>query len=297
MFKLKSVARLSLLGLMILLLAGCLGPKSPQAVAKAFWQAVIEHDASEVAKYSTLGNAQAFTGFGLDWHGYKAEWGKIIIDGDQASIETRFTGPMDSTSGKRQCVTYLARQDGVWKVDYQKTGDDLHGGALGMLFGQLNQMGSALSQSLNASAKQLNAEMERMGKKLQAMADSFSQQARSILNRHARELQDIMKQLQDSINRALRDKNNHPSEHDRQVMVRVAADLNDSSALLANPDTSSLTACNNDMGMARQQLDDINGGVSDDYKKQWAALAQQFDKVMRQMLNELADSMKGDDSR
>ncbi|MEJ2362102.1 MAG: hypothetical protein P8Z75_11865 [Gammaproteobacteria bacterium] len=281
---------------MTLLLSGCFGPKTPQAVAKAFWQAVIEHDAVAAAKYSTLTNAQAFTGFDLDWHGYKPEWGKVIIDGDRASIETRFSGLAGNAADKRQCVTYLVRQDGVWKVDYRRTGEDLHGGALGQLFGQLNQMGTALSKSLDASAKQLNAEMQRLGKKLQAMADSFSQQAESILNKHARELQDIMQQLRDSINRALRDKNNHPSEHERQVMVKVAADLNDSSALLAHPDTKSLTACNNDMGMAQQQLGDINTGVSDDYKDQWQALMQRFDRVMRQMLNELADSMNSENN-
>jgi gas vesicle protein len=274
-----------------LLLSGCFGPKTPQAVAKAFWQAVIAHDADAVVSYSTLSNPKSFDAFGLDWHGYTPVWGRVVIDGDQASIETHFTGPAGSQEGNRKCVTYLVRQKGDWKVDYPETAKDLHGGALGALFGSLGQMGHTLSKQLDASAKQFNAEMQRMGKKLQAMADSFSQQAEGVINKNAKRLQDIMRQLQDSINRALQDKHNHPSAHERQVMVNVADDLNASSNLLAHPSSKSLSACNDDMGAAQQQLNSIDSGVSDNYKTQWRALGRQFQAAMQQMLDEFANSV------
>lgn len=274
-----------------LLLSGCFGPKTPQAVAKAFWQAVIAHDADAVVSYSTLSNPTAFDAFGLEWQGYTPVWGRVVIDGDQASIETRFKGPSAGREATRQCMTYLVRQKGEWKVDYRETAKDLHGGALGALFGSLGQMGHTLSKQLDASAKQFNAEMQRLGTKLQAMADSFSQQAESVLRQHAKRLQDIMRQLSDSINRALQDKNNHPSEHDRQVMVQVSDNLNDSSSLLARPGSKSLTTCNHDMGMAQQQLNSIDSGVSDSYKKQWRALGRQFQSAMQQLLDEFANSV------
>lgn len=275
-----------------LFLSGCFGPKTPQEVSQAFWQAVIEHDANGVVKYSTLSNAQAFDGFGLDWKGYKPALGKVVIDGDEARIETRFNGLAGSAAGNRHCETYLVRQNGTWKVDYKMTGNDLRGGALGALFGHLQQMGNELSKSLDATAKQLNADMERLGHKLQDMADSFSQQAGPIIDKHARELQDIMRQLQDSINRALRDDDNHLNDHDKQVMTEVAANLGDSSQTLADPTTGNVTQCNYHMGMAQQRLGGIDSDVSDQYKQQWQALGKRFEKVMREMLDELANSLK-----
>lgn len=292
-FSSRSMLVLCLLGLMAVLLAGCLGPKSPQAVTKAFWQAVIDHDVDDVVKYSTLTNVQDYNGFGMDWKGYKPTWGKVVIDGNQASVESSFSGPIGNTSQSRQCTTYLVKQNGVWRVDYNQTSADLRGGALGHLFGQLNAMGHELSKSLNDSARQLDREIAQLGQRLQLMADDFTQQTQAIVEKHAKELQEIMRELQDSINRALQDDHNHLNNHDQQVMVKVSADLNDSSSLLANPNPRTLTACNNDMGMARQQLASIDGDVSGEYRTQWQTLSKQYESVMRQMLDELADTVKG----
>ena len=280
-----------------LLLSGCVGPKTPQEVAKAFWHAVIENDAGEVAKYSTLSNPQDFDGFGLDWHGFTPVWGRVIIDGDQASIVTEFSSPSSNEAEKRKCVTYLVRRNDVWKVDYKLTGTDLHGGALGALFGQLNQLGTEISKSLGASVNELNLEMERLSRKLRDMTDAFSQQATKIIDKYSGELQHIMRQLAESINRALQDKNNHLSDKDRQTMTEVVADLDTSSKSLANPSTQTVTESNKQMGMAQQRLDSINRGVADDYKTQWQTLGRQFATVMRDMLDELAASVKRNDAK
>jgi uncharacterized membrane-anchored protein YhcB (DUF1043 family) len=288
----KSVLLALVLMCTALLLSGCLGPKTPQEVAKAFWYSVINHDAQNVVKYSTLNNPQEFDGFGLDWHGFTPAWGRIVIDGDQASIVTEFSGPTTNAADKRKCVTYLIRSNDVWKVDYKMTGNDLHGGALGALFGQLNRLGNELSMSLDASVNELNAEMERLSRRLKEVTDSFSQQATKIIDKYADDLQQITRQLADSINRALNDKNNHPSEKDRQTMTEVAADLDTSSRALANPSTQTVTASNKQMATAQQRLDTINSGVADDYKTQWQTLGRQFATVMRNMLDELAASVK-----
>lgn len=282
---------LTLLLCLALLLAGCFGPKTPQAVAKAFWQAVIAHDTDAVVQYSTLTEPQAFNGFGMDWKGLKPAWGKVIINGDQASIETRFNGPVSSETAQRQYVTYLVRKNGVWKVDYTRTGDDLRGGAIGNLFGRLGQLGDSLSKTFDDSAKALSGEMQRLGRKLQDMSDQFSQQASGIIDKHARELQRIMRQLQDSINRALQDKKNHPSDQERQAMTQVADHLHESSAALDSPTTKSVTHCNDTMMHVQQRLNSIDNGISDDYKNQWRDLTRQFQTVLHKMTDQLANSV------
>ena len=284
----KSASLLFVLMCLALLLSGCLGPKTPQDVAKAFWQAVIDNDAHGVVKYSTLSKPEDFDGFAMDWHGFTPAWGKIIIDGDKASIVTEFTRASGSKNDNRKCVTYLVRRNDVWQVDYKLTANDLHGGPLGSLFGKLNQLGNELSRNLDASVKELNVEMERLSRKLQDMADTFSRQASEIIDKHAQELQKLMQDLKDSINRALKDDDNHLSDKDRQVMTEVAADLDVNSKNLSNPSAEAITQSNNNMGMAQQRLDSINSDVSDDYKQRWQALGRQFEEVMRNMLDELA---------
>lgn len=292
MVKAKPISKLSVyLSLVVLcstlLLSGCLGPKTPQEVAKAFWQAVIDDDAHAAVKYSTLNTPSEFDRFGLDWHGFKPSWGKIIIDGDKARIVTTFSGPSSTETANRQCVTYLVHSNDVWKVDYKMTGDDLHGGALGALIGKLNQLGSELSKNLDASMQELNLEMERLSRKLKDMTDSLSQQANKIIEKSAEDLQRIMKELEQSINRALQDKHNHPSDRDRQVMQEVAADLDASSRKLSNPSTESIAESNYNMTMAEQRVDAIDNGIADDYKQHWQALARQFEQVMHKMMDEL----------
>lgn len=282
---------LMLLGL-TLLLSGCLGPKTPQAVTLAFWQAVVENHADAVAKYSTLADPKAFAGFGLQWGGFKPELGKIVIEGDQATVETRFAAPAGSDKASRHYTTYLVRKAGVWKVDFKTTAQGVHGGALGVLFGRLNQLGGELSKSLDASARSLNVELERLSQKLKTMSDSFSQQASGIIDKHAQQLQGILRELEDSIHRALEDGDNHPSDKDKQVMVKVSTDLTHSCKALADPTTQSITICNADMATARQQLETVDDGVSANYKQHWQTLSQRFDAVMREMVDELSRSVK-----
>lgn len=279
-----------------LLLSGCFGPKTPQEVAKAFWLAVVHNNADVAAKYSTLNKPEEFDGFSMKWDGYQPSWGKVIIDGDQASIVTEFTGPDGSETNHRKCTTYLVRQNDVWKVDYKMTGNDLHGGALGVLFGKLSQLGNDLSKQINSSVAELNVEMDRLSRKLEDMADSFSQQAAKIIDQHAQELQNILQELEESINRALKDDNNHLSDQDRQMMIEVSSDLDASGKRLANPSTATITNSGKTMGMAQQRLGSIDGGLSDDYKKRWHELGKQFEENVRKMLDELTASVKQTDN-
>lgn len=275
-----------------LLLSGCFEPKTPQDVAKVFWQAVIDNNAKDVVRYSTLSKPDAFDGLSMDWRGFKPSWGKIIIDGDHASIEIEFSGPTGAETAKRQCVTYLVRKNDVWKVDYKLTQVSLSGGAIGNFLGTLNQLGSELSKNFDSSVKQLDVELERLSRKFKEMAESFSHQASKIVEQHAEELQKIMKELEESINRALEDGNNHLSDRDKQVMKEVAADLDASSQHLSTHSAEAITKSNNNMALAKQRLDSVNSGAADEYNKHWEALFREFEDTMRTLLDELAQSEK-----
>lgn len=287
----KSVLRSFLLVCTMLSLTACFGPKTPQEVAQVFWKAVLNNDVEGAVKYSTLTDKEHYDALSKDWTGYQASWGRVIIDGDEASIVSEFTAPANSGRNNRKFVTYLVRQDGVWKVDYDRTKMAVRGGVLGNLLDKLGQLGDELSQQMNSSADDFKREMDRMSKQLEQMADSINAEASKSVNKFAEELRKSIKELEDSINRALKDDNNM-SDHDRQVLQAAADDLHQDNERLANPTVEAIGKSSSNIGKTQQQLDNLNSDSMDKYKQEWHALTRKIENDMRRMLDELASSAK-----
>lgn len=278
----------------ILLLAGCFGPKTPQEVAHAFWDSVIHNDIPDVVNFSTLNDAQQYDSFSKDWSGYQPSWGKVVIDGDQASIVSEFTRPDEPGSGNRKFVTYLVRHDKQWKVDYERTKMAVHGGALGALFGKLSQLGDDLSQQLASSTDSFNREMERMASELEQLSESYGQQAMVTMEVYAEQLRQYIEALEESINRALEEEDDNLSDKDRHALRAIAADLEQDSQNLAAPTTEAITEGSKNIGKAQQQLVSIDGAALNKYRQEWLDMAAKFEADMRNMLDELSKTAPGD---
>jgi len=284
----KSLSRLSLLLFSVFLLSACLAPKTPQEVTKAFWGAVINDDAASAVEYSTLTDVKDFDGFSKVWKGFKPTWGKVIIDGEEASVVSSFASPENSDMDKREFTTYLVRQGDTWKVDYSRTKDAVNGGALGSLFGALSQLGSDLSKQFESSANDFRHEMERMSKELEAMSEELGKQSSESINQYADELRKNIQELEESINRALKDRNNKLTDEERQKLQEVAKDLDKDKENLSDPTPESVAESSINVGKAQQQLDAISNEYVNEYKKQWRELSKQLEEEMQRMMNELA---------
>jgi hypothetical protein len=104
-----------------LILSGCFSPKSPQDVTREFWEAVITQNVDNVIEYSTLVDTSSYDSFNKNWDDYQLILGKIVIDANQANIETKFSKIDNNNENQRNLNTYLIKQDGEWKVDYVHT--------------------------------------------------------------------------------------------------------------------------------------------------------------------------------
>jgi hypothetical protein len=163
---------------MALLLSACFGKKTPQEVTEAFWEAVIDNDAKSAVKYSTLTDVQEYDGFSRDWSGLRPVLGKIVIDGEEASIVTELTGSDEAGDVPVKLVTHLVRQDDKWKVDYVRTREELSGGVLGNLLGGLNRLGKQITGKLSAASKDLRTRKEPFGKRQARAARSCDRSER-----------------------------------------------------------------------------------------------------------------------
>lgn len=187
------------------LLSSCHTPQTPQQVTQLFWLAVIEDKPDEVVEYSTLLDIKDYDRFSTNWNGFQPDLGKITIENNAASVESQFTPPTGADLKERKLTTYLVMQNEEWKVDYQKTRDEMKAGKAGSLFGKLNQIGKDLQKQLENSAGEFNSEMEQLGEKLQSLSDQVGSDAAEGVEKFADELEESIKELEESIDRALKD--------------------------------------------------------------------------------------------
>lgn len=275
---------------LLLLLSACLSPKTPQDVAQVFWESVVKNDAKDVVEYSTLVDVKQFDRFSKDWAGFQVSWGRVVIDGDQASIESRFSKAGGSEADNREFTTYLVRRNGEWIVDYVRTSEEVRGGVILDLLGALSDVGKELSAQLESAAKEFSNEMERMGKEFEEHSESLDQQASKSVEKFAEELQRSIIELEKSIERALQEQENNLSERDRRVLNQVVIDLSKNREILLQPNLKSIAESSKNIAKARKQLDSIDRQVAEKYQRQWQAWGEKVESDTKHLLNQISSA-------
>jgi len=289
----KFVLRCIVLLYPILLLLACFGPNTPQEVTQAFWKSVVNNDAGKAVEYSTLVDVKQYDRFSKDWDGFRPSWGKVVIEGDEASVESRFSKSGDAQADNREFITYLVRRNGKWIIDYARTNEAVQGGVFSNLVEKLSRAGKDISAQFGITANDFNGEMERYGKKLEKMSGELNRQATEIIEKFSADLRNSIKELEESINRALEEQDKNLSERDRRVLHEVATDLNNDSENLSQPGIQPIAYGSKDIAMAQQRLDSIDDQVAGKYKKQWHEWSEKIEAAMKNMLDELSEAIKG----
>lgn len=272
----------------IVLLTACTAERTPQEVTQAFWQAVIENDAKGAVRHSTLTDVQQYDGFGRDWSGFTPAWGRIVIEGAEASIETTLTTAAADNTRPLTFVTHLVRQDEQWQVDYARTAEDVNAGPLAKLFGRLERLGKDISQQLASTSDKLALELERMGEEFEELSRELGGQATASAEKFADELRRHIDALAESARRALEERERQLSDQDRQTLQGVVAELDEGSARLDDePTLQAIAASSESVASARQQLATIDGEAIAPYKEQWDAWGEQIAADLQRMLDEL----------
>ncbi len=284
--------RFTALLLSTLILTGCFGPESPQDVTREFWEAVITQNVDDTIEYSTLLDAKSYDSFNKKWDGYQLVIGKIVIDGNQAEVETKLSRIDNNSENHRKLNTYLVKQDGQWKVDYVHTAKSMDGDVFTQFLGQLDDLGKKLSDTLKDSSNKFSIEMKRLENELKIFAQSTSDEANKIIEQHGAELKKSIEELAESIDRALKEHNNDLSEEEKRKLLKVSDDLNKSQQSLSTPTVSNINQSNRYMIQAQQQLDEINNETISSYKKQWQDWQYSFERDMQSLLDALSTKRK-----
>jgi hypothetical protein len=267
-----------------LLSSACSGELTPQETAAAFWSAVIEQDVANVIKHSTLTEPYEYDGFSRDWHGFQPAWGKLVIDGDEASIATTLTRPGDPNGQPVELVTYLVRQTGPWQVDYVRTREAMHSPLTG-LFKRLDRMSQQLSEQLRLTSSDAEAEIERLAVQLEQLSSALGRKAADSIEAYAETMRRSIDRFAESVDRALQEQ--ELPKRDRQLLKEASADLHRESKRLSRPSAQIITDSSRVAAAARQRLGTLDADAMAPYQEQWQARSEEIEARMRRMLDEL----------
>lgn len=162
--------------LLLLALSGCETAKSPDQVTRAFWTAVIDNDLEKAEGYATADSRSLVTSSTRDYSQIASlETGKVIIDGNAASVET-VLNPQDETVAPRAFLTELVVENELWRVDFRRTQNNMTGMLFDGFFKGLHNLGEKLQKQFEKQMPLLEKEIESFGEELEKQMEEFGRQ-------------------------------------------------------------------------------------------------------------------------
>ena len=292
----RSLMQFLVTAFLMVMLAGCSRPETPQEVAAAFWQAMAENDAGDVVKYSTLTDKSGFDGYQRSWTNAVPSFGRMVIDGDSATIVTRL--PVDDgTEGERlELVTWLVRGSEGWIVDYRQTGEAIiNPSPFRSLMGELNKLGEKLVESLKASSGELEEDMNQLARQLESYSEDMGRKAEGAVQNFGEQLQKAMKDLQKSLEQAL-EQDNQATPEDRVILEQAARDLNSRGDALDEPSLDALADAGRALAETGERLTRLSDATLARHRDQWQASLAEIRSDIQSFFLDLSKSFSSDQS-
>ncbi len=260
-------------------------PKSSQEVSEAFWQAVITDDGDDVVAYSTLQRVEGYERFDREWRDMVTTWGKIVIDGDVAQIDTEVSTPGGEPTDALYFVTYLVNTDEGWRVDYQRTAEAVSvSGAVVDFVGQLTSLGQNIQRQVEASSESAARQIAAFVGQLEQMAGDYQKQTNKaidaaagrmqrLLDEFVRSLEEAVKELQEPGDEGGQPGNTEASRADIKASVEA---LQSSSDALKNPTIDSIASAGQQLAAVTEKLARLSDQKLQHYTQRWEQLAEEF---------------------
>ena len=195
--------QLGIIVLLSTLLLACTPPKpkTPMAVAEAFWHAALAGDIDTAKQYLTPDSRDSFKIILQSSKDY-VELGEQSISAQRAEILTQLVQHQsDQNKARRTALrTILVNQQGHWLVDFNQTRDSMLGTELQSALEQFSKtMRETIDKGVQIMGESMKKELEQMEKSMQELNQELD-----------REMQKELKQQEQEKN------NNTPASPDTQ---------------------------------------------------------------------------------
>ncbi len=160
---------------LLFLLSGCQTLSTPEQVTLAFWQAMTEGDIDAAKEHATP-ETQHLVMQQQHLAAATLQTGVILIDGPNATVATTMTLNASENNKVLSFDTVLLKENDLWKVDYQRTLNNLLNLPFGDVFKSLNAIGETLNKELQQQIPLFEKQMKSFSEELLRQLEEFRRQ-------------------------------------------------------------------------------------------------------------------------
>ncbi|EGW19831.1 DUF4878 domain-containing protein [Methylobacter tundripaludum] len=171
----KSLTGLAGLLSLLLLLGGCQAVLTPEQVTTAFWEAMAEGNLDSARKYATQ-ETQHLVTKQQNLQDATVKTGTIFIDGSNATVTTVMTLKKPENNKDLSFDTVLLKENELWKVDYQRTLNNLSNLPFGDIFKSLQAIGETINKELEQQIPLFEKQIKSFSEELIRQLDEFRRQ-------------------------------------------------------------------------------------------------------------------------
>jgi hypothetical protein len=154
------------------MLSGCQAVSSPDQVTLAFWEAMAQSNLESARKHATH-ETQHLVTKQQNLEGASIKTGEVVINGTNATVSTIMTLKKPESNKLLSFNTVLSKENNLWKVDYQKTLNNLSILPFGELFNSLRAIGDAINKELEQQVPLFEKQIKSFSEELIRQLDEF----------------------------------------------------------------------------------------------------------------------------
>jgi hypothetical protein len=173
--KMKSLIGSGRMISILIFLTGCQAALPPEQVTTAFWEAMIQGNFDSAKKYSTQATQQLVVKQ-QNLEDAAVKTGAVLIDGANATVSTVIMLKKPDNSKVLSFDTVLLKEHELWKVDYQRTLNNLLNLPFGDIFKSLQGIGKALNQELGQQIPLFENQIKSFSEELIRQLDELRRQ-------------------------------------------------------------------------------------------------------------------------
>jgi len=171
----KNLARLTGLLSLLFMLSGCQAVLTPEQVTTEFWEAMVKGNLDSARKYTTQ-DTQQLVIKQQNLEDATVKTGAILIDGSNATVATVMRLKKPESNKVLSFDTVLLKENDLWKVDYQRTLNNLLNLPFGDIFKSLRAIGETINKELEQQIPLFEKQIKSFSEELIRQLDEFRRQ-------------------------------------------------------------------------------------------------------------------------
>lgn len=160
---------------LLFLVGGCQAVLTPEQVTTEFWQAMAKGNLDSARKYATQ-ETQHLVTKQQNLEEATVKTGAILIDGVNATVATVMALKKTDGTNVWSFDTVLLKEHNLWKVDYQRTLNNLSNLPFGDIVKSLQAIGETINKGLEQQIPLFEQQIKSFSEELIRQLDDFRRQ-------------------------------------------------------------------------------------------------------------------------